>query len=633
MAHIKVEKLIKVYEVTRTETQEVLRGLNAEFSQGEFIAILGESGCGKSTLLNILAGLDFDYDGTVEFDGEDLQGFTEKQADDYRKYKIGIIFQSYHLVGHMTAIENVAVPLALCGWQKNERLKKAEELLERVGLKEHARKYPSQMSGGQKQRVAIARALVNNPTFILADEPTGNLDKEAAEDILDLLKQIALDGKTVICVTHSNHVASECTRVIHLDDGIVKSDEQNAKGNKPIEETQSINSDEQTHAKPQIKAAELVKMAVRNVRQSKKRNFMVILALSIGIAAFVLIMALSAGMRGYVTNEIGVKMNRLQIDVTKDTNSVETFTQTDIDNIASISGVARVIPTAEVVLSARYRLDGGDYSSLITLNATFDGYYANVRFGKLPTNDNEVLISLAMAKRILGKTLSVHTAIGKQIEIAVDKQGDITGVFEVCGIINDETKFDFAVITHPALNALFIEGAAPVNKVYVLAEDITWVPKLVTDLNFLTFVAVRQDTSIEELLSYVDVGTATLIAVSAISLVVSAIMIFIVMYIGVSERTKEIGILRAVGARKRDVRIIFLFEAAIIGLIAGFFGGAFSYILGLLVNLVMGGIFISVNPLFPLLGIIISAAVSAASGASPANRAANADPVESLRAE
>ncbi|MCL2797319.1 MAG: ABC transporter ATP-binding protein [Firmicutes bacterium] len=221
---ISVKNLSKTYFVTRTQTQEVLHGVDASFSGGEFVAVLGESGCGKSTFLNILSGLDSDYDGEVIVNGADLSQLSEKEMDGYRK-SIGIVFQSYHLLPHMTAQENVEIAMAMSGVGAGERKSRAAQLLERVGLAGHADRYPNQLSGGQRQRAAVARSLANHPDIILADEPTGNLDKASAEDILALLKEFADEGKLVICVTHSERVASEATRVIRLDDGVIVSDD------------------------------------------------------------------------------------------------------------------------------------------------------------------------------------------------------------------------------------------------------------------------------------------------------------------------------------------------------------------------------------------------------------------------
>jgi len=199
MAYLRIANLKKTYRVSRTENQEVLKGVNVEFKRGELVAMLGESGCGKSTLINILGGLDNDYTGSVVLNGEFFKDYTEKQLDDYRKSKVGLIFQSYNLINHMTVIENVEIAMTMSNYSKEERNKTALALLKDMEIEQYKNKLPNQLSGGQKQRVAIARALANNPEIILADEPTGALDKQSADQVLDILKKIAESGTCNSC--------------------------------------------------------------------------------------------------------------------------------------------------------------------------------------------------------------------------------------------------------------------------------------------------------------------------------------------------------------------------------------------------------------------------------------------------
>ena len=210
MAYLRIANLKKKYRISRTEYQEVLKGLNVEFKRGELVAVLGESGCGKSTFMNILGGLDNDYTGSVVYDGQFFKDYTEKQLDDWRKHKVGMIFQNYNLISHMTVAENIEIAMTMTRHSKGKRQKRVESLLKRMGLEGMGEKLPNQLSGGQRQRVAIARAIANGPEIVLADEPTGALDKEAAAQVMSILKKIADSGRLVIIVIHSQKVANQC---------------------------------------------------------------------------------------------------------------------------------------------------------------------------------------------------------------------------------------------------------------------------------------------------------------------------------------------------------------------------------------------------------------------------------------
>jgi len=216
---IRVRNLNKVYR-RGGETINVLQGLNLDVEKGEFVAFMGPSGSGKTTLLNLLGGLDTPTSGTVTVDGDEITNMSGRNLASWRARHVGFIFQMYNLIPVLTAFQNVELPLLLTKLSKTERRQHVETAMTLVGLGDRMKHYPRQLSGGQEQRVAIARAIVTDPTFLLCDEPTGDLDRKAAEEILDLLTELESNhGKTILMVTHDPLAAERADLVLHLDKG------------------------------------------------------------------------------------------------------------------------------------------------------------------------------------------------------------------------------------------------------------------------------------------------------------------------------------------------------------------------------------------------------------------------------
>ena len=274
---------------------EALRGIDLTFGESEFAAVLGPSGCGKTTLLNIIGGLDRYTSGDLIIRGKSTKEFTDRDWDTYRNHSVGFVFQSYNLIPHQTVLANVELALTLSGVSREERRRRAEEALEKVGLGDQLKKKPNQLSGGQMQRVAIARALVNDPEVLLADEPTGALDSETSIQVMEILRQVARD-RLVIMVTHNPELADQyATRIIRLLDGKVVSDSA-AEGERAPAEARAAAD----HRKTSMSFMTALNLSLNNLMTKKGRTILTAFAGSIGIIGIALILSLSNGVNRYI---------------------------------------------------------------------------------------------------------------------------------------------------------------------------------------------------------------------------------------------------------------------------------------------------------------------------------------------
>ena len=277
---------------------KALKGINLEFRESEFVSILGQSGSGKTTLLNIIGGLDRYTSGDLVINGKTTKEFKDKDWDTYRNHSVGFVFQSYNLIPHQTVLSNVELALTISGVSKEERKRRAKEALEKVGLGDQLNKKPNQMSGGQMQRVAIARALVNDPDILLADEPTGALDSQTSEQVMEILKEISKD-RLIIMVTHNPNLAEKySSRIIRLLDGNVTDDTNPYHASES--DIEASKNKKEKKGKASMKFGTAVHLSLNNLMTKKGRTFLTAFAGSIGIIGIALILSLSHGMQSYI---------------------------------------------------------------------------------------------------------------------------------------------------------------------------------------------------------------------------------------------------------------------------------------------------------------------------------------------
>lgn len=324
---LEIKNLCKVFKINKKESVKILKDINLEFNMGEMIAIVGESGSGKSTLLNIIGGLDNIYEGSIIVDNKEL--LDDRDRYQYRKDKVGFVFQSFNLINHMTVRDNIRISSDIANLEEDNML----DVCKSLDIEKLLNKKVSKLSGGEKQRVAIARAIIKNPDIILADEPTGSLDSKNSQMIVDILRDIANRGKLVIIVTHSKEVSKSCNRIITISDGIITSDET---------KKESVNNQKDNGVKKSnhIKRFLPLKIAQRNMKNKFKRNFLVSIATSIGILSIMLVLSIGNGVEKYLKNGIDDIVDPQIIEVYKDDGT--SFKNEDIAIIENISNIEEV---------------------------------------------------------------------------------------------------------------------------------------------------------------------------------------------------------------------------------------------------------------------------------------------------
>lgn len=765
-------KNVKKSYITGTFIQHALKGVSLDFRKNEFVAILGPSGSGKTTLLNIIGGLDRYDEGDLVINNKSTKKFKDTEWDAYRNNCIGFIFQSYNLISHITVLENVEMGMTLSGVSAKKRRKKALEVLDRVGLKEHAHKKPNQLSGGQMQRVAIARALANDPDIILADEPTGALDSKTSVQIMELISEIAKD-KLVIMVTHNPDLAKNyATRIIELKDGELISD------SNPIKEEEK-NNKKFNIKKTAMNFRTALNLSFNNIKTKKGRTLLTAFASSIGIIGIALILALSNGfdiqIDKFERNTLSSlpiiiseqsmelteeKMAEINNDTTSDLESysseeyiyptkpaTETFMHTNlfdkdyidyiekIDNdlisgisytratalnvIGNVNGTYMQVPTSMgVFVSIPRKLDESSTNGVIE-----DNY--DILAGRIPENKNEIILVVDSKNRISTDILSYFNLdaseekikfddiLNKELKLVLNNDyykqvGDFytlntnyeelynsenSETLKIVGIgrgregnmlvasgyglgytedlvnyvieknknsdiVKKQSDVDYNVLTGSKFagddaeseknNMLSYLGADIIPlAISIYPKDFDSKDEIISYLD-----KYNESKSDEEKIIYTDMGqmisslsgsimsaiTVVLIAFSSISLIVSSIMIGIITYISVLERTKEIGVLRALGARKKDIRRVFNAETFIIGICSGTLGIIIARILVIPANIIIKNLtdlkdVAQLNPVHAILLIVISVLLTVIGGAIPARVASRKDPVESLRSE
>ncbi|MCB2291404.1 ATP-binding cassette domain-containing protein [Clostridium sp. CS001] len=685
---LQIKNLKKTYKIGKHQVI-ALDDVSFDLPNGKLVAIVGPSGCGKTTLMNLIGALDADFQGDVIVNGKSLKESGAKDLDTYRKNTVGFIFQQFNLLNSLTSIQNVELALDLSGISKKNKIEKAHNLLKRVGLSDQMKKKVNLLSGGQRQRVAIARALANDPEIILADEPTGALDVKTGEQVMELLKEISKE-KLVLMVTHAPELAEAyADLIVKMEDGKLISIEEN------ISSMSSAPTEiDKIETKSRMSFLTALKMSLRNAWLKKGRTLATAIGTSIGICGIALAIAITSGTTDAVNNQVkgifptnAITVN-LKENADKSIRDVKPVKYSDINSVMSLSKDLYAynfqIGGKDIPVATFYSLDESIIKDeklmskmsdpatrekliMMMTPGVMEDVNNDIQYGTLPKKDstNEIVISLSTAKDLEKDGGDLNNLIGKDIYVRYLKQGSnprgnqgtaseapIVKTWKIAGIANTTTLMDtYYASSDWAIN--FYEKEFKIDKTTLESPALVLYSKNTKDLDAeLQKLNDSQDKYKFELTgktisSQVEGAMKqvryALLGFAAISIVVAALMISIVVYISVLERINEIGILRAVGARKRDILNIFVAESFIIGVLSAGIGLLSTLGISRIINAAVYNFLKNIAANAPHMevcklpladaGLILLFCVvlSMISGFYPSYKASKMDPIDALR--
>ncbi|KXZ68179.1 Macrolide export ATP-binding/permease protein MacB [Acinetobacter venetianus] len=654
------QPLLEVSKLTREfpageSTVQILKGIDLKIYAGELVAIVGQSGSGKSTLMNILGCLDKPTDGSYLVSGRETRQLEPDELAQLRREYFGFIFQRYHLLGDLTASGNVEVPAIYAGVESHLRQERSAELLSELGLEERLHHRPSQLSGGQQQRVSIARALMNGGDVILADEPTGALDKNSGIEVMRILRELNAKGHTIILVTHDMNVAKNATRIIEISDGNIISDRANTPENDDADlERQTLQRTPQkkTSAWRSFldRLGEAFRMALLAMNAHRMRTFLTMLGIIIGIASVVSVVALGNGSQKQIlenisslgTNTITVYQGRGFGDNSR-ASQTKTLVPADGEALAEQPYVDGVSPSVNTSVTLRFK----ETEASATVNGVSSDFFyvRGMTFKSGQAFDKDSVTQRAQDVVIDTNTEKTFFADGTNPLGQVILLGSVPS--RVIGVIDAEKGFmgnsDSLNVYLPYSTVMSrMLGQSNVRSIIVRIKD--EYPSSAAENAILTLLEQRhgaQDVftqnsdSIRETIQQTTATMTLLIsAIAVISLVVGGIGVMNIMLVSVTERTQEIGVRMAVGARQSDILQQFLIEAILVCLLGGVLGVLLSLGIGQIIGHFAKGIIeMSYSTTSIVAAFVCSSLIGIVFGFLPARNAAQLDPVAALARE
>lgn len=654
---IELKNIYKTYQMGKVEVK-ALEDISLKIASGEFVAIMGPSGSGKSTLMHVLGLLDRPDKGEYYLGKRKINGLVDNDLSAVRNRLVGFVFQQFHLLPRMTALENAALPLIYAG--KRHLRERAKEKITEVGLNDRINHRPNEMSGGQQQRVAIARSLVNDPLIIFADEPTGNLDSKSQEEIISILKALNQNGKTIIMVTHEKEVASHAKRVIRMLDGRIISDESLEPLATSFEENQADEIIGNTLSKHEKKARETeffdyLRQAAGAMVAHKMRSFLSILGILIGVAAVIAMLAVGQGAKESIEKQLASLGSNLLVvrpgssrvhGVALETGAVTRLTFQDVSAIEKLTvEVNRVSPSVTgkgqiVYANKNWNTQvegvGADYalirSSIPEIGRFFDQEEVKLR-------DKVALLGPTVAGELFGEA----NPVGETIKINLINF-KVIGVLPAKGANSFHDQDDIVII--PVTTAMYrIFGKEYIDSIYVevkspellgIAEES--ISKEIIKQHHLskneedTF-QIRNMADVKNALETTTKTMSLLLgSIAAISLLVGGIGIMNIMLVSVTERTREIGLRKAIGATNKDIMVQFLIESVLMSFLGGIAGVILGSGIAVLIT-IFAGWAVKVSAFSIILSTTFSLFVGIAFGLWPAQKASRLDPIEALRYE
>lgn len=645
---IEINGLRKTFQLGRIKTP-VLKGIDLKIYPGEFVIIFGPSGCGKTTLLSLLGGLDAPTSGEVKVFGENIFGLSPVRLARFRRRRIGMVFQQFNLVSSLNAFLNTQLPLFFVGLKRKEREKRAKDVLEIVGLRERLRNRPLELSGGEQQRVAIARALVGNPPILLVDEPTGNLDKENGQKIIELLWWLCRRQKrTIVLVTHNARFFRYGDRIIYLENGRLVREKgrvvQRGEGRERIKGAVKLELAALAGASDRLGFLDSWKLALAHFSLVKARSLLTVMGVVLGIASIVGLVSLGFGLQKTTGEQIANIDALLTVAVSPKPGSKDILNDKAVAELQKLEDVAFVSPS--VVLPAELTMNNASTSVLVNgiKKENLKMESVEVSRGSDFSSDEagELIVSKAVLKNfgeennqaVLGRevTLNIISLADEQMPQAVKKTVKIKGLTEETATLN----------VYLPLNFLRTEIKTNYTTVKLKVKDRQSIDKVRGEVEKKGF----QSSSIKDLLDQVDrvflIVQTTLGVLGGIALLVATLGIINTMTISLLERTREIGIMKAIGATNRDIRNLFLEEASLFGVMGGALGISLAWFFGYLLNQFLlymqkaaeapSQIIIFITPYrFAALIFFFAWLVAILAGIYPARRAAKLSPLEALR--